>query len=96
MNRRSVSAAAESVLAFWAEAGVDATLLETPVDRIAEGQRPLAPRAAAPTPLRPQAAAAPRPLAIDAAKAAAAACMASVTRASSKNSSPRCPIRFEG
>ena len=28
MNRRSVSAAAESVLAFWAEAGVDATDLD--------------------------------------------------------------------
>jgi len=29
--------AAESLLAFWAEAGVDASLLDTPVDRLAEG-----------------------------------------------------------
>lgn len=29
--------AAESLLAFWAEAGVDASLNETPVDRLAEG-----------------------------------------------------------
>ena len=29
--------AAESLLAFWAEAGVDAALVETPVDRLAEG-----------------------------------------------------------
>ncbi len=96
MNRRSVSAAAESVLAFWAEAGVDATLLETPVDRIAEGQRPLAPRAAAPTPLRPQAAAAPRPLAIDAAKAAAAACTDIQALSAAIEAFEGCPIRFEG
>ena len=32
--------ASESLLAFWAEAGVDSMLLDTPVDRIAAGQAP--------------------------------------------------------
>ena len=31
--------AMESLLAFWSEAGADAVLVETPVDRLAEGQR---------------------------------------------------------
>ncbi len=41
----------EGVLAFWADAGVDVCLSETPVDRLAEGARKLAPapRAAAPS-----------------------------------------------
>jgi DNA polymerase len=34
----SPSAAAESLLAFWAEGGVDAMLLDEPVDRIAAGR----------------------------------------------------------
>ena len=34
----SPSSAAESLLAFWADAGVDAMLLESPVDRIAAGR----------------------------------------------------------
>jgi len=42
-------AAAESLLAFWAEAGVDAMLLEEPVDRIAAG-RAAPPRPAQRTP----------------------------------------------
>ncbi|HEX6866035.1 MAG TPA: uracil-DNA glycosylase [Caulobacteraceae bacterium] len=52
--------AAESLLAFWAEAGVDATLGETPVDRLAEGaerlkarQQPKPPPRAAPAPGKP-------------------------------------------
>jgi DNA polymerase len=40
------SAAAESLLAFWADAGVDAMLLDEPVDRIAAG------RIAPPQPVR--------------------------------------------
>jgi DNA polymerase len=50
----SPSAAAESLLAFWAEGGVDAMLLDEPVDRIAAG-RLAPPRPAA----RASAAAAP-------------------------------------
>lgn len=37
MPLASPSASAESLLAFWAEAGVDAMLLDEPVDRIAAG-----------------------------------------------------------
>lgn len=52
----SSAAAAESLLAFWADAGVDAMLLDEPVDRIALGrvvpprppERKLAPAPAAP------------------------------------------------
>ena len=49
----SSSASAESLLAFWADGGVDAMLLEEPVDRIAAG------RIAPPQPARKVAAAAP-------------------------------------
>jgi DNA polymerase len=56
----SSSATAESLLAFWAEAGVDAMLLEAPVDRIEAGRiqppRPAARAANAPAasgPARP-------------------------------------------
>jgi uracil-DNA glycosylase len=44
------TAAAESLLAFWAAAGVDVCYLDSPVDRIAEPVRPIRP--APPTPLR--------------------------------------------
>ncbi|HZZ67665.1 MAG TPA: uracil-DNA glycosylase [Phenylobacterium sp.] len=50
------AASAESLLAFWAEAGVDAMLLDEPVDRIAAGK--IAPPA---PPARKAAAAAPAP-----------------------------------
>jgi DNA polymerase len=55
----SPSAAAESLLAFWAEGGVDAMLLDAPVDRIAAGRiappKPVArtPHQAAVTPPKP-------------------------------------------
>ncbi|HEX2815535.1 MAG TPA: uracil-DNA glycosylase, partial [Phenylobacterium sp.] len=56
----SAAATAESLLAFWADAGVDAMLLDEPVDRIAAGRiaPPKAPErktapAAAPAPARP-------------------------------------------
>ena len=97
MNRRSGHAAAESLLAFWAEAGIDAALLEAPVDRIAEGLKPLAPRPAPPTPLRPASAgAAPRPPAVDAARAAAAACTDLAALAAAIEAFEGCPVRFEG
>ena len=38
--------AVESLLAFWAEAGVDACFEDSPVDRIAERVRPIRPPAA--------------------------------------------------
>ena len=48
--------ALESLLAFWAEAGVDATYAEAPIDRLAEGKARLTARPASPPPT----AAAPR------------------------------------
>ena len=38
---RPVDATAESLLAFWAEAGIDSILLDAPVDRIAAGAVPI-------------------------------------------------------
>jgi uracil-DNA glycosylase family 4 len=56
----SSAATAESLLAFWADGGVDAMLLDEPIDRIAAGRiaPPKAPErkaaaVAAPTPARP-------------------------------------------
>ncbi|QUD88612.1 uracil-DNA glycosylase [Phenylobacterium montanum] len=52
--------AAESLLAFWAEAGVDQAYADEPVDRLAEALRPrLATPAHAPAPAAPAAAPAP-------------------------------------
>jgi DNA polymerase len=73
--------AIESLLAFWAEAGVDVALADTPVDRMAQGlealrPKPALPLAASPTPLRPApslGASGIDPQAVAAAKAAAAA-----------------------
>lgn len=48
------SRAAESLLAFWADAGVDLCFEDAPVDRLAERPRP-APRAAPPPPPPPAA-----------------------------------------
>ena len=97
MSRPPAAAVSESLLAFWAEAGIDAALLETPTDRIAEGQRPLAPRAAQPTPLPAPATSAPaRPLALGAAREAAAACADLDALAAAIEAFEGCPIRFEG
>jgi len=97
MSRLSGPAVAESLLAFWAEAGVDAALLEIPTDRIAEGQKPLAaPRPARATPLRTAAPAPPRPLALEAAREAAAACQDLEALAAAIEAFEGCPIRFEG
>ncbi|MFO0541843.1 MAG: uracil-DNA glycosylase [Phenylobacterium sp.] len=99
MSRPPAAAVSESLLAFWAEAGVDAALLETAVDRIAEGQRPLAPRAApAAAPLRPPTAAPParQPQAIEAAREVARSCSDLVSLAAAIEVFEGCPIRFEG
>ncbi len=50
IHDRSNSANLEALLAFWVDAGVDVCLSETPVDRLAEGARKLAP---APRPAPP-------------------------------------------
>lgn len=92
---------AESLLAFWAEAGVDAMLLDEPIDRIAAGRiaapaRPPAPAApAAPAGRRLEAAGA-APEAIAAAQAAAAAARDLDQLAAAIAAFEGCPLRTEG
>jgi DNA polymerase len=64
--------ALESLLAFWSDAGAEGAFLETPVDRVAEGQKP-PPRPAAPqrVPAGARPAASAAPVAPEAAVAAA-------------------------
>lgn len=99
MSRPPAAAVSESLLAFWAEAGVDAALLETTVDRIAEGQTPLAPRSV-PSAAPPRASAAvrsaPRPPAIETAREIARGCSDLDSLAAAIEAFEGCPIRFEG
>jgi DNA polymerase len=92
--------AAESLLAFWVEAGVDAMLLDAPVDRIAAG-RIVPPRPQA----RPSAAPAPPPAAtigvdISAAVAEARQAAAAATDLEALKAAisafDGCPLKFEG
>ena len=95
---------AESLLAFWADAGVDAVLLDQPVDRIAAGK--LVPPAAPPRKVAaPAAAARSGPLAanqpdLSAAIAEAHALAASVDSLEALKEAiagfDGCPIKFEG
>ncbi len=91
--------ALESLLAFWADAGVDALLLDAPLDRIEAGRFvPPAPPPRAP-------AAAPKPAqpnqpdfggAIAQARAAAAAATDLAALAEAIDKFEGCPLRFEG
>lgn len=97
-------AIAESLLAFWAEAGVDSVLLDGPVDRIAAGRIvPPAPppRKAAATPpaARPGPLAANQPdlsAAIAQAQALAAACDSLEALKDAIAAFDGCPIKHEG
>jgi DNA polymerase len=93
--------AVESLLAFWADGGVDAMLLDAPLDRIEAGRFvPPAP------PARKAAAAAPAPVArpgqpdiggaIAAAQAAATAAGDLAALAAAIAAFEGCPLRFEG
>jgi DNA polymerase len=92
--------ALESLLAFWAEAGVDAMMLDTPLDRIAAG------RIAPPAPPRPVASPGPtapaRPGqpdfggAVADARAAAAKAADLERLAEAIAAFEGCPLRFEG
>jgi len=90
---------AESLLAFWAEAGVDATLLDAPFDRIEAGRALLR----APPPPKPAAAprpaAAPQPdvsAAVADAQARAAAAGDLDALAAAIAAFEGCPLRYEG
>lgn len=94
--------AIESLLAFWADAGVDGMLLDAPLDRIEAGRilpppRP-APAVAAPAPLRtpgqpPQA---DISAAVAEAKARAAAASDIASLVAAIGAFEGCPLRFEG
>jgi DNA polymerase len=91
---------AESLLAFWAEAGVDAVLLDEPVDRIAAGRiappqaparRAAAPRSAPAAPIQPEVSAA-----IAEAQALAAQADTLEALAAAIAAFDGCPLKFEG
>ena len=94
-------ALAESLLAFWADAGVDSLFLDTPVDRIAAGLAPppRRPEPPPPTALRAPATSGARPdvasATAEARRLAAAASDLSALKAAIE-SYEGCPIRFEG
>lgn len=90
----------ESLLAFWADAGVDAMLLDAPVDRIEAGrmrppQRP-APAAVAAPAGRPGAGQADISGAVAAAQAQAAAAADLESLLAAIAAFEGCPLRFEG
>jgi DNA polymerase len=93
---------AESLLAFWADAGVDAMLLDEPVDRIAAGKiaPPVAPaRKAAATPApagRPAAGQPDISAAVAQAQALAAAADSLEALKDAIAGFDGCPIKFEG
>jgi uracil-DNA glycosylase len=90
---------AESLLAFWADAGVDAALLDAPVDRIEAGRiLPPQPVARAPAPaVRSPAAGQPDvSAAVAEAQARAAAAQDLDQLAAAIAAFEGCPLRFEG
>jgi DNA polymerase len=99
----------EALLAFWADAGVDACLSETPVDRLAEGARKLAPAprpgpaprastASAPHPAAPAPASEPPDItaAILAARTAAAAAQDLAALEAAVTAFDGCPLKRQG
>jgi uracil-DNA glycosylase len=90
---------AESLLAFWADAGVDAMLLEAPVDRIEAGKYVAPKPVERPAPVARAAAAAPGPdlgaAVAEAQRLAAAAADLEALKAA-MDSFDGCPLEFEG
>lgn len=92
--------AVESLLAFWADAGVDASYADAPIDRLAEGAAMLRAKSQPPPPPIPMA----RPMArgpdvgsaIAAAKAAAAACNDLESLAAAIAAFDGCPLKSQG
>jgi uracil-DNA glycosylase family 4 len=89
--------ALESLLGFWAEAGVDTAFADEPVDRIAERIRPPATQAAAPALAKSAAAAGPdAPGAIAEARRMAAEARDLTALAAAIAAFDRCGLKFEG
>lgn len=98
----SNAALAESLLAFWADAGVDAMLLDAPFDRIEAGKVAPPPRPVAPTIVStapPGRVAQPQPdisAALAQAQAAAAAAQDLDALVAAIAAFEGCPLRYEG
>jgi len=93
--------AVESLLAFWADAGVDTSYADAPIDRLAEGAAMLRAKSQPPPPPIPMA----RPMvargpdvgsAVAAAKAAAAACNDLESLAAAIAAFDGCPLKMQG
>ena len=92
---------AESLLAFWSEAGVDAMLLDAPIDRIAAGKiappRPPAPKVApAAAPARPGAQQPNIAAAVAQAQELAASADTLEALVAAISAFDGCPLKFEG
>lgn len=90
---------AESLLAFWADGGVDAMLLDDPVDRIAAGRVLPPQRVAAPTSVAPTRTAPRRPDVSDAvvkAQALASSAQNLDALVAAIAEFDGCPLRFDG
>src|SRR5688500_14061453 len=88
---------AESLLAFWADAGVDAALLDEPVDRIEAGRiLPPQPAAKAPAPVRVAAGQPDVSAAVAEAQARAGEAQDMDQLAAAIAAFEGCPLRFEG
>lgn len=95
----SLSRIAESLLAFWADAGVDAMLLDEPIDRIEAGRilPPVKPQpVAVVAPPRPGAAPMDISSAVAAARQLAAAAQDLDALVAAISGFEGCPLRFEG
>lgn len=95
--------AVESLLAFWADAGVEALYAEAPIDRLAEGAAMLRAKSQPPPPptavARPSLVAARSPdvaSAVASAKAAAAACHDLESLAAAIAAFEGCPLKSQG
>jgi uracil-DNA glycosylase len=84
----------ESLLSFWAEAGVDAIYEDRPVDRLAAPVRPTRVQAASPSPSR--VVETPQDGAIAEAKRLAAACQTLAELEAAIAAFDGCPLKFEG
>jgi uracil-DNA glycosylase family 4 len=93
--------ALESLLAFWADAGVEASYADAPIDRMAEGAARLAPKPPAPPHRKAPAVAAVRSApdvagAVEQARALAAAADSLQSLEAALAAFDGCPLKFQG
>ncbi|OYU70032.1 MAG: uracil-DNA glycosylase [Alphaproteobacteria bacterium PA2] len=96
---RLADATAESLLAFWAEAGIDSILLDEPIDRIAAGAVPVvrpAPPQAFPGRQKPAVATQDVSAHVEDARQAAQACQTLEELQAAISAFDGCPLKFQG